>query len=435
MQLEATPFRQRRERLLKSMRTGVLVLATGTEVPRNRDTHYPFRSDSYFHYLTGFPEPDSVLVMVAGTEPRHILFCRDKDMEREIWDGFRFGPEAARGAFLFDEAYCIDSLDEHLPQLLENQPTLHYLIGQNPTWDNRIMGWLNSVRGKARTGVRAPNQLLDARGRLDELRLFKAKDELAYMRRAGEISAEAHVRAMRATRPGRHEYEIEAELSYAFRRAGATAPAYPSIVAGGANACILHYVANDQVLHDGDLLLIDAGAEYNGYAGDITRTFPVNGRFSGPQKEVYEIVLAAQAAAMAVVKPGTTWSASHDAALRVLTQGMADMKLLAGEVDGLIEQEAYKRFYMHRTGHWLGLDVHDAGEYKVDGVWRALKPGMVLTVEPGMYIRPAEDVPEAYWNIGIRIEDDVCVTTQGCEVLSHGAPKTVAEIEALVGHD
>jgi Xaa-Pro aminopeptidase len=422
----------RRQRVLDQMGEGVMVIATAPEAQRNRDTHYPYRHDSYFHYLSGFAEPEAVLVLVAGQEPRSILFCREKNEEREIWDGFRYGPEAAREALGFDEAHASAQLDEEMARVLENQPVLHYVIGHHNAWDSQVLGWLNAVRGKARTGVRAPDRLVDARSLLDEMRLFKDADELGRMRRAAAISAAAHRRAMAACRPGMHEYEVEAELLYEFRRGGAEAPAYTSIVAGGANACILHYVANSQPLREGDLLLIDAGAEYASYAADITRTFPVIGRFSGPQRDAYEIVLAAQAAAIGQVRAGQPWNAYHDAAVRVLTQGMVDLKLLQGEVDGLIESEAYKRFYMHRTGHWLGMDVHDAGEYKIDGDWRPLQPGMTLTVEPGLYIRPADDVPGALHNIGIRIEDDVLVTAAGCEVLTAAAPKAVAEIEEVM---
>jgi len=424
--------KQRRERLLTAMGQGVLVLSTAPEQIRNRDTHFPFRPDSYFHYLSAFPEPEAVLVLVAGPEPRSLLFCRDKHPEREIWDGFRYGPEAAKAVFALDEAFAIEQLDEELPKLLENQASLHYLIGEHPAWDARVLGWLNAVRAKARTGVRAPEQLLDARRLLDEMRLIKSADELAHMRRAADISAEAHLRAMRACRPGAFEYEVEAVLLHTFRQAGAAAPAYTSIVAGGANACVLHYVGNDMRLNEGDLLLIDAGAEYAGYAADITRTFPVNGRFSGPQRDAYEIVLAAQQAAIEAVRPEAAWDAYHEAAVRVLTQGMVDLGLLKGEVDGLIESRAYQRFYMHRTGHWLGRDVHDAGDYKRDGAWRPLQPGMTLTVEPGLYIRPADDVPEALHHIGIRIEDDVLVTATGFEVYTEAAPKTVRQIEEVM---
>ncbi len=428
MQPDAAIYRARRERVMEAMGEGVMVVATAPEVPRNRDTHYPYRHDSYFYWLTGFNEPEAVVVLVGGAEPRHILFCRERDEEREIWDGFRYGPEAAREIFAFDEAHPYDALDAELPTLLENQPRLAYVIGREPAWDSRVMGWLNAVRGKARSGARAPHEMVDARVWLDEMRLVKDGHELALMRRAAEISTRAHGLAMRATRPGRHEYEIEAELLCAFRSGGAEAPAYTSIVASGPNACVLHYVFNNKPLRDGDLLLIDAAAEFGSYAADITRTFPVNGRFSAAQKDAYEVVLAAQAAAIAEVRPGRRWNDPHEAAVRVLTQGMVDLGLLQGEVDGLIESEAYRRFYMHRTGHWLGMDVHDAGDYKLHGEWRPLLPGMTLTVEPGIYIRPADDVPEAFWNIGIRIEDDVAVTESGCEVLT-SPPKTVEEIE------
>ena len=429
--MDTTIYRQRRQRILEQMGEGVMVIATAPEVARNRDTHYPYRHDSYFYWLTGFNEPEAVLVLAGGDRPRHILFCREKNEEREIWDGFRYGPAAAREAFAFDEAFAYDALDEELPRLLENQPQLAYIIGRDMAWDTQVVSWLNAVRAKARSGVQAPNRLLDARIWLDEMRLVKDGHELALMRRAAGISGEAHRRAMRLARPGLHEYEIEAELLSSFRRGGAEAPAYTSIVASGANACVLHYVFNNKPLQDGDLLLIDAAAEYGSYAADITRTFPVNGRFSAAQKDAYELVLAAQQAAIAAVRPGNRWNDPHDAAVRVLTQGMADLGLLKGEVDGLIEADAYKRFCMHRPGHWLGMGVDDAGEYKLNGEWRPLVPGMTLTVEPGLYIRPAADVPEALWNIGIRIEDDVAVTQDGCEVLTD-PPRTVAEIEACM---
>ncbi|MFA5083674.1 MAG: aminopeptidase P N-terminal domain-containing protein [Hydrogenophilaceae bacterium] len=425
-------YRQRRRRVMREMAEGVMVIATAPEAVRNRDSHYPYRPDSHFWWLTGFAEPEAVVVLVAGKRPRHYLFCREKNLEMEIWDGFRWGPKDARAAFGFDAAWPIGQLDRRLPELLADQPALHYRIGAEPAWDARVMAWLNAVRAKARSGVSAPEVLVEAGGILDEMRLFKDDQELGRMRRAAGISAGAHRRAMAICRPGMFEHEIEAELLHEFRRHGAEAPAYSSIVAGGGNACVLHYVFNNRPLRDGDLLLIDAGAEYGGYAGDITRTFPVNGRFDGPQREVYEIVLAAQMAAIAEVGPGKHWNAAHDAAVRVLVQGMKDLKLLKGRVDGLIESGAFRRFYMHRTGHWLGLDVHDVGNYKIDGAWRQLQPGMTLTVEPGLYIRPDKGVPRRLENIGIRIEDDVLVTESGCEVLSAAAPKTVAAIEEVM---
>ena len=419
---------QRRARLATALGDVVAIVATAPEVPRNRDSHYPYRHDSYFYWLTGFNEPEAVVVMVGGDKPESILFCRDKDETREIWDGFRYGPAAAQEHFGFDAAYSITELDARLPDLMGNRERLAYAVGQDPAWDARVIGWLNAVRAKSRQGVMAPGEIVDVRHALDEMRLIKDAHELALMRRAAEISSGAHRAAMRVTRPGGHEYEVEAELLSAFRRGGAEAPAYNSIVASGANACVLHYVFNNKPLRDGDLILIDAAAEFGSYAADITRTFPVNGRFSAAQKDVYELVLAAQTAAIGEVRPGSTWNAPHEAAVQVLTQGMVDLKLLEGSVDGLIESSAYDRFYMHKTGHWLGLDVHDAGEYKINGEWRPLQAGMTLTVEPGLYIRPADDVPEALWNIGIRIEDDVVVTESGCEVLTT-PPKSVAEIE------
>jgi Xaa-Pro aminopeptidase len=361
-----------------------------------------------------------------------VLFCREKSEEREIWDGFRYGPEAARERFGFDEAYPMALLDEKLAGLLENQPALFYPVGADPEWDARAMRWLNAVRARARAGIAAPERVQDVRSLIDHLRLVKDAQELGTMRRAARIAAAAHRRAMQTTRPARNEYEIEAELLYEFRRNGAQFPAYSPIVAGGANACVLHYVFNDAPLREGDLLLIDAGCELDGYASDITRTFPVSGRFSAAQREVYEIVLAAQKAAMDKVRSGRAWNEPHDAAVRVLAQGMLDLKLVSGTLEEVLEKETYKRFYMHRTGHWLGLDVHDAGEYKRAGQWRALEPGMTLTVEPGLYIRAANDVPERLRNIGIRIEDDVVVTQGDCEVITAEAPKGVAEIEALM---
>lgn len=432
--MDSAIYQQRRQRLMQSLQAGVAILRTAPEVARNRDTHYAFRYDSYFHYLSGFPEPEAVMVLIAGAEPRSVLFCRDKNEEREIWDGYRYGPAAAKSGFGFDETWSISLLDEKLPELLANQPRLGYTVGDDAAWDTRVLGWLNAVRAKARTGVTAPEEIVDVRRWLDDMRLIKDAHEIDIMRRAGSISSAAHLRAMQKTRPGKFEFEVEAELLHDFVRHGARQPAYTSIVAGGKNACVLHYVENDAVLNDGDLLLIDAGCELDGYASDITRTFPVNGKFSPVQKEVYEIVLAAQLAAIDAVRTGASWIAYHDAAVRVLVQGLVDIRLLKGEVDGLIETEAYKPFYMHRTGHWLGRDVHDAGEYKLSGEWRPLEPGMVLTVEPGLYIRPSEQVPEAFWNIGIRIEDDVLVTADGNDVLTN-PPKTVAEIEEAMRRD
>ncbi len=430
-----SPFTQRRLSLLAHMQAGVAVIPTAPEHLRNRDTSFPYRADSYFHYLTGFPEPEAVLVLVAGEKPQSILFCRDKDVDKEIWDGFRYGPDAARETFGCDATHSIKEFDGKLAELLADQPALWFSLGHDAGWDARIAAALNAVRAQTRAGKTAPAVIHDVRARLDEMRLVKDDHEIALMQKAAAIACTAHRRAMQFAAPGKFEYEVEAEFLHEFRRHGSQYPAYSPIVAGGANACILHYVENNQPLKAGDLLLIDAGCEIDGYASDITRTFPVSGRFSGPRADVYQLVLAAQAAAIAAIRPGATFLDPHSAAVRVLAQGMLDLKLLAGNLDGVIETEAYKRFYMHRTGHWLGMDVHDAGTYRSgpgDSDWRVLAPGMLLTVEPGCYIRPADDVPEAFWNIGVRIEDDVLVTASGCENITAAAPKTIADIEALM---
>jgi Xaa-Pro aminopeptidase len=418
---ELTPiYANRRRRLAEAIGEAVAVIPTAPERVRNRDSHYPYRFDSHFYYLTGFTEPEAVLVLASG---KSILFCRERNPEREIWDGFRYGPEAARERFGFDQAHPIAALDGEMQKLLENQPALYYPMGADAEWDARAIRWLNAVRAKVRAGVAAPER---------DMRLVKDAHELGVMRRAARIAAAAHRRAMQRTRPGRFEYEIEAELLYEFRRNGAQFPAYSPIVASGANACVLHYVFNDALLRDGDLLLIDAGCELDGYASDLTRSYPVNGRFSAAQRELYEIVLAAQRAALDSVRAGSAWNEPHDAAVKVLAQGLLDLKLISGNLEEVLEKETYKRFYMHRTGHWLGLDVHDAGDYKRQGNWRTLAPGMTLTVEPGLYIRAEDDIPERLRNIGIRIEDDVLVTETGCEVLSAEAPKAIADIEALM---
>ncbi len=424
---------ERRLTLQQRMSKGIAIVPTAPVRMRNRDSDYLYRFDSYFYYLTGFVEPEAVLVLLAGEEPKSILFCRERSPERELWDGIRLGPEGAKAAFGFDEAYPIQALDETLPKLLANQPVLYYAPGADAGWDARVMNWLNQVRSQARAGITTPAEIRDVRADLDDMRVIKDDGEIAVMRRAATISAAAHERAMRVTRPGRSEYEIEAELLYEFRRRGAQFPAYWPIVAGGANACILHYRDNNARLAEGELLLIDAGCELDGYASDVTRSFPVGGKFSGPQRDVYELVFAAQAAAIAAVNTSSRWDDPHNAAVKVLAQGFIDLGLCSGSLDKVIETEDYKRFYMHRTGHWLGLDVHDAGEYKSAGEWRKLQPGMTLTVEPGCYVRPADDVPKQFWNIGVRIEDDVVVTASGCEVLTAAAPKSVRDIEALVG--
>ena len=436
MRFNSQEFRARRDQFIQQMGEGVAIIPTAPEAIRNRDSHYPYRFDSYFYYLTGFKEPEAVLLVMAGKSPKTILFCRDKDVEREIWDGFRFGPDAAKEMFGFDEAYSIQQLDEIAPKLLANQDKLFYSLGADAAWDAKVTAWLNHLRTQARTGISAPDQVLDVRKLLDEMRLIKSPFEMDLMHRSASIAAAAHQRAMQFTKPGMMEYEVEAEFLHEFYRRGAQAPAYTSIVAGGANACTLHYNANNAQLRDGDLLLIDAGCELDGYASDITRTFPVNGRFSPSQRDLYQLVLASQAAAIEKVAPGQHWNAPHEAALKVLAQGFIDLGLCHGTVDAVIESGSYRQFYMHRTGHWLGLDVHDAGEYKdKQDAWRVLESGMALTIEPGCYVRPADKVPEHFWSIGIRIEDDAIVTPAGCEILTKAAPKTISEIEDLMHDD
>jgi Xaa-Pro aminopeptidase len=428
-------YRDRRDALLRQMRAqagaGLAVVPTAPEVARNRDSLFPFRHDSYFYYLSGFPEPEAVVALVAGPDgDRHLLFCREKNDEREIWDGFRYGPDAAREIFGFDEAHPVAELDRLLPDLAADKPALYTPLGLYPAWDRRITDALNEVRGRARTGVGVPEEIVDVRQPLDAMRLVKGAHEIDLMRRAAAISSGAHRRAMERTRAGWFEYQVEAELVHEFLRFGAQAVAYSPIVAGGPNACVLHYRDNNRQLQDGELLLIDAGCEYRGYASDITRTFPVNGRFAGPQRAIYEVVLAAQQACLDAVRPGAAFHDYHRTAERVLAQGYIDLGLCQGTLDAVLESGAFKQFYMHRAGHWLGMDVHDAGHYQVKGASPTLVPGMVLTVEPGTYIRPADGVPEEFWDIGVRIEDDVLVTAAGVENLTGAAPKSVAEIEA-----
>ena len=428
-----TQFVRRRHELSSAIECGIAVIPTAAETIRNKDAHFPYRFDSYFHYLTGFNEPESVLVVIGGKPSRSILFCRAKHEEREIWDGFRYGPDEAKTQFNFDDTFAIDEIDKILPQLIENRDAIFTPIGIESNWDNKMMGWLNKTRSRAREGIAAPASLIDVREILDEMRLIKDPDERNIMRRAAKISAEAHVNAMLATKPEKYEYEIEAELLYHFKKNGSQFPAYTSIVAGGKNACVLHYIENNAVLNDGDLLLIDAGCELDGYASDITRTFPVSGKFSGPQRIIYELVLDAQQAAIEATSRGNSWQAPHDAATKVLAQGFIDLKLCHGSLDKVLENREYSRYYMHRTGHWLGRDVHDVGNYKDDGQWRSLEPGMVLTIEPGCYIRSAPDIPEQFWNIGIRIEDDAIVNQDsGCEIITSGVPKTINDIESLM---
>jgi len=446
--IPAAVFARRRRALLARMGPGsIALLPAASETPRNRDVHHPFRQDSDFYYLTGFPEPEAIAVLAPGGEHEFLLFCRERDPHMEIWHGRRAGPQGAMERYGVDNAHPIAEIDKLLPPLLENRERVFYAIGYNSEFDRRMMGWLNQVRGKTRTGVRAPALFVALEHLLHAMRLRKEPEEIAVMRESARIAAEAHQRAMRACRPAMMEYELEAEILYTFVRHGA-GWAYPSIVGGGDNSCILHYTENNAPLRDGDIVLIDAGAELDGYASDITRSFPVNGRFSGEQRAIYELVLAAQKAAIDQVRPGRHFNEPHDAAVRTLTEGLAALGLLQGDVEELIKAEQHKPFYMHRTGHWLGMDVHDVGDYKTGEDWRIFEPGMVTTIEPGLYIPAGGKILDAHWarlgvhletelderwqRIGIRIEDDVLVTDDGHEILTAAAPKEVDEIEALM---
>ena len=427
-------FTKRRQRLISHLSANsIAVLPNAPIAPRNRDCDYPYRSDSHFHYLTGFAEPESVLVIIPGrAEGETILFCRERNLEKEIWDGYRAGQTGACDDYGMDDAFPIDDLADILPGLLEGKQHVYYTMGNQAAFDQKMIDWINRIRKFSRQGLHAPSDIIDLDYNLNELRLFKSAAEVKALRRAAEISAQAHIRAMQFTAVGKWEYEVEAEIIHTFMQNDCRSPAYSSIVGGGENGCILHYIENNKKLKNNDLLLIDAAAEYDYYAGDITRTFPVNGSFTTSQAALYNIVLTAQKDAIAAVKPGNHWNQPHEAAVRTLTEGLVDIGLLKGRVPTLIKDEAYREFYMHRTGHWLGMDVHDVGDYKIDGKWRTLEAGMVLTVEPGLYIRDPDSVAKKWQFTGIRIEDDVLVTATGHDVLSKDAPKEIAEIEALM---
>lgn len=428
-------YSRRRRTLMNLLGDGAIaVLPAAAEQVRSRDTLYSYRQDSDFHYLCGFPEPEAVLVLIPGREQGEVvLFCRERDPKHELWDGYRVGPERASKQFGVDDAFPVGDIDDILPGLLEGRERVYYSMGRHAEFDNRLMGWVKHLRGQVRTGAVPPSEFIDLDHFLHDLRLYKSDAELAIMRRAGEVSAGAHRRAMQQCQPGQWEYQLEATLIHEFAMAGARSPAYSSIVGGGANGCILHYIENADQLSDGDLVLIDAGCELHGYAADITRTFPVNGTFSTEQRALYDIVLAAQHAAIAEVQPGKLWTAAHDAAVQVITEGLVELGLLRGEPEELIEQGAHREFFMHKTGHWIGLDVHDVGDYKVGGEPRVLEPGMVLTVEPGIYVAPDNlNVEEKWRGIGIRIEDDVAVTADGHENLTASVPTDADEIEALM---
>lgn len=433
--IKMTEYAKRRKELMRKIGPSeMLILPSAPEIVRNGDAVYHYRQNSDFYYLTGFEEPEAVVVLAPKRkEGEYILFNRVRDRDREIWDGPRAGQESARKDFLADSAFPVSELESMLPELLMGRESIHYPLGLNKEFDKILLRAINKIRSKIRGGMQPPIAFVDITSSLHEMRLFKSPAEIAIMRKAAEITAKAHLRAMEICEPGMNEYQLEAELMYEFQRNGARFPAYNPIIGSGRNSCILHYVCNSQMIADGDLVLIDAGAEYQNYAADITRTFPANGKFSAEQRAIYELVLESQLAAIKSVKPGTAWTTTQNVVVNVITQGLIDLGILRGNLDDLIEKKAYYPFYMHRSGHWLGLDVHDVGRYRIDDKWRALEPGMVLTVEPGIYI--SADIPSVnkrWHNIGVRIEDDVLVTSKGREVLSDKIPKQISEIEEIM---
>ncbi|WP_196158556.1 Xaa-Pro aminopeptidase [Reinekea sp. G2M2-21] len=433
--ISVNEFKERRIRLMEQMEEGsIAIIPSAQEIIRNNDVHFGFRQNSDFQYLTGFDEPDALAVLMPGREQaEYVLFVRDKDKEREIWDGYRAGPDGAVSEYGADDAFPIDDIDDILPGLMEGKTRVYAHMGVDSGFDHQLMTWLNQIRSKVRQGAVPPDDFSDIAHLLHDMRLKKSKQEIAIMADAAKLSAAAHMRAMRSCKPGMWEYQLQAEIEHECMMGGSPRPAYTAIVGGGRNACVLHYVENNQKLNDGDLVLIDAGAELQYYASDITRTFPVNGKFSTEQRAIYDLVLKSQYAAIDAVKPGATWIEPHNVVVRILTEGLVELGLLKGDVKKLIEEEAFKEFFMHKTGHWLGMDVHDVGDYKVGGEWRVLEPGMVLTIEPGIYISPDnQDVEEKWRGIGVRIEDDVVVTKDGCNVLSEAVIKDPQDIEALM---
>lgn len=433
--MKQSEFKKRRKQLMQRIGKGnIALIGSASTRTRNRDVDYPFRQDSDFYYLTGFNEPEALAVFIPGREQgEYLLFCREFDEKKALWEGAHAGLEGATKHFEADDAFPIDDLNDILPGLLENKTKVFYPMGRDSDLDHSLLEWIKHIRSQSRNGAVAPGELVSLEHILHEMRLFKSTAELKLMRRAADVSAAAHASAMQKCKPGLYEYQVEAELLYHFAQNGLRAVAYPSIVAAGKNACVLHYTENTDKIKSGDLLLIDAGAECDHYAADITRTFPVSGRFTEPQKQLYQLVLDAQTAALEQIKPGVPWNLAHEASVEVLTKGLVALGLLKGKVSKLIKDEKYKQFYMHRIGHWLGMDVHDVGDYKINQEWRLLEPGMVLTVEPGLYIPVDCKTVDAKWRgIGIRIEDDVLVTAQGHEVLTGGVPKTIADIEALM---
>lgn len=435
MSISFREMKQRRKELMAQMEPNSIALLTAAPPRiRNNDAEYLYRQNSDFYYLTGLQEQDAVLALIPGRKQgESVLFCQEKNKEKELWTGKLLGPEAACAELDVDDAFPISDIDDILPGLIEGRERVYYSLGKDHDFDNRVMEWVKVIRSKSKQGAHPPGEFLVLDHLLHELRLSKSAAEIALMEQAAKISAEGHRRAMAYCRPGIKEYELEAELLYAFTRAGSRAPAYSSIVAAGENACILHYNANDATVQDGDLVLIDAGCEFGHYASDITRTFPANGKFSPEQKAIYEIVLQAQQAAIKAVRPGAAWDEPHSASIKVITHGLLKLGLLEGRLGQLIKSGAYRDFYMHRVGHWIGMDVHDVGDYKIDNNWRLFEPGMVTTIEPGIYISPENKKVAKKWRgIGVRIEDDVLVTRTGNHVLSAGIPKTVAEIESFM---
>ena len=434
MKLDQQNYRERRKQLLEKMPEGsIMVIAAESLKTRNNDAEYPFRQSSNFYYLTGFNEPDALLVMAKGEEAAVTLFCPPRDPNMEIWTGYRAGPEGCVERFGADQAFNLDEIDERLPKMIDGASQLLYPIARDKALDARVKGWLETLGRSVRSGAVLPQTLADSDRLLHEMRLFKSAAEIELMQRAATISATAHCQAMIACKPGIYEFQLESVIQAYCGSQGARFQAYTPIVAGGANACILHYIENDQPIADGDLVLIDAGCELDNYASDITRTFPANGRFSDEQAAIYDLVLKANEACIEAVRPGTCWDSLHQLSVRILTAGLIELGLLQGDLDELIEAGAFRRFYMHRIGHWLGMDVHDVGDYRVDGEWRKLAPGIVTTIEPGIYIAPDDHSVEERWRgIGVRIEDDVLVTEQGSKVLTAGVPKLRSEIEALM---
>lgn len=427
-------YQNRRNELVNQIgENDIVIVATETVKSRNGDVEYQFRPDSDFYYLSGFSEPEAVLVICPSrVQGQYVLFCRERNAQREMWDGRRQGLEGAVANFSADDAFPIEDIHEILPGMMEGKAKVYTTVGRYPEFDAQLLGWMTKIKENVRSGMHAPYEFVDLNHLLHEQRLIKRKDEIALMRKAGKMSAAGHKRAMQTCRPGMFEYQVQAEMECEFRKSGSHYNAYPSIVAGGENGCILHYTENESTLKDGDLLLIDAGAEFECYAADISRTFPVNGRFSPEQRALYTIVLDAQEAAFEKCHAGMGWNEPHDAAVRVIAQGLINEGLLTGSLEEVLESESYRQFYMHRTGHWLGMDVHDVGDYKVDETWRELEPGMVFTVEPGIYVSPADNVDERWHNIGIRIEDNVLILKDGYENLTAAAPKTIDEIESVM---